>query len=121
MPGFTSPPNPKEFNARVWQIARQIPPGRVLAYGQLGTAIAPPGMTLKDYDAFRARWVGGAMAVCPQDVPWWWVVNAQGKISPRPGAERQRALLEAEGVEFSSSGKIDLLKYGWTPPVARSA
>lgn len=122
MPAFISPPNPKEFNARVWALARQIPAGKVSAYGALGALIAPPpGLSLKDFDAFRARWVGGAMAACPPEVPWWRVINAQGKISPRPAAERQRELLEAEGVEFSPSGKIDLVKFGWNPPDARPA
>ncbi|GAB4487914.1 MAG: O-6-alkylguanine-DNA--cysteine-protein methyltransferase [Anaerolineales bacterium] len=122
MPVFTSPPNPREFHQRVWALARQIPAGKVIAYGALGALIPPPsGMSLKDFDAFRARWVGGALAACPPDVPWWRVINAQGKISPRPGAERQRELLEAEGVEFSASGKIDLVKFGWIPPDARPA
>ena len=114
MPGFASPPDPKQFNQRVWELARQVPYGRVIAYGQLGALIPPPmGMTLKDYDAFRARWVGGAMAACPDDVPWWRVVNAQGKISERPGAEKQRQLLEAEGVVFDEKDRIDMKKFGW--------
>lgn len=122
MPAFTSPPNPKEFNSRVWQLARQIPAGRVLTYGALGARLPlPVGSTLKDFDTFRARWVGGALAACPPDVPWWRVINAQGKISPRPGAEHQRELLEAEGVQFSASGKIDLAKFAWIPPDARPA
>lgn len=111
---FSSPPDPKQFNERVWELARQIPYGKVIAYGQLGALINPPvGMALKDYDAFRARWVGGAMAACPEDVPWWRVINAQGKISPRPGAEKQRALLEAEGILFDEKDRIDLKKFGW--------
>jgi methylated-DNA-protein-cysteine methyltransferase related protein len=116
MPGFTSPPNPTEFNAQIWAIVRRIPLGRVMAYGQVGALAAlPPGMSLKDFDAFRARWVGGAMAACPEDVPWWRVVNAQGKISPRPGAAEQRAKLEAEGVEFDARERIDLSRFGWQP------
>ena len=70
MPGFSSPPNPSAFNARVWEIVRRIPAGKVLAYGQVGALVpVPDGMSLKDYDAFRARWVGGAMAACPEGVP----------------------------------------------------
>lgn len=116
MPGFSSPPNPKIFNARVWEIVRQIPAGKVLAYGQVGALIpVPEGISLKDYDAFRARWVGGAMAACPEGVPWWRVVNAQGKISLRPGAEEQRVLLEAEGIQFDEKERIDMRKAGWNP------
>jgi methylated-DNA-protein-cysteine methyltransferase-like protein len=56
--------------------------------------------------------VGGAMAACPDDVPWQRVVNSQGKISERAGAERQRKLLEEEGIIFVKD-RIDLKKYGW--------
>ncbi|MDI6768834.1 MAG: MGMT family protein [Anaerolineales bacterium] len=117
MPAFTSPPNPHAFHALVWDIVLQIPSGRVATYGQIGALIPPPdGMPLKDYDAFRARWVGGAMAACPDDVPWWRVINAQGKISLRPGAEEQRARLEAEGIEFDERGRVDTKKYKWQAP-----
>jgi methylated-DNA-protein-cysteine methyltransferase related protein len=117
MPSFFSPPNPQVFNVQVWEIARQVPPGRVTTYGQIASMIPPPGtLTLKDYEAFGPRWVGGAMAHCPDDVPWQRVINSQGKISPRPGAEQQRELLEAEGVEFSESGKVDLVRFGWNGP-----
>jgi methylated-DNA-protein-cysteine methyltransferase-like protein len=117
MSPFASPPNPKVFQATVWKIARQIPAGRVTTYGQIASMIPPPGaLTLKDYEAFGARWVGGAMAACPEDVPWQRVVNAQGKISPRPGASQQVELLRAEGVFFNEKGKIDFEKYGWSGP-----
>ena len=116
-PTFASPPNLHAFHAQVWDIVRQIPPGRVATYGQIGALIPPPeGMPLKDYDAFRARWVGGAMAACPDDVPWWRVINAQGKISLKRGAEEQRARLEAEGVEFDERGRVDTKKYKWQAP-----
>lgn len=116
MSPFVSPPDPKQFDAQVWAVVRRIPPGSVTTYGQVGALISPPeGMPLKDYDTFRARWVGGAMSRCPEDVPWWRVVNAQGKISRRPGAEKQRPLLEAEGVTFDDQGRIDLKVYGWQP------
>jgi len=119
MPFFTSPPNPHAFNALVWNLVRQIPVGKVATYGQIGALILPPeGMPLKDYDAFRARWVGGAIAACPPDAPWQRVINAQGKISLRAGAEEQRTLLEAEGVEFDARGRIDLHLFGWQGPSA---
>jgi len=59
--------------------------------------------------------VGGAMAACPDDVPWQRVINSQGKISERAGAERQRQLLEEEGVVFVKD-KVDMKKYGWKGP-----
>jgi len=114
---FSSPPNPVIFNTLVWDITRQIPSGKVATYGQIAKLIPPPGgMDPKAYLAFGARWVGGAMAACPNDVPWQRVINSKGEISPRRGAEEQRALLEAEGVEFDERGRVDLKKYKWEGP-----
>ena len=48
-------------------------------------------------------------------LPWHRVVNAAGRISERPGADRQRRRLEKEGVEFSASGRIDLGRFRWEP------
>jgi methylated-DNA-protein-cysteine methyltransferase-like protein len=117
MTPFTTSPNAQVFNSRVWEIVRQIPPGQVTTYGQIAGMIPPPqGMDPKSYHAFAARWVGGAMAACPENVPWQRVINSQGKPSLRPGAELQKALLEAEGVVFNESGRVDLKKYGWLGP-----
>jgi methylated-DNA-protein-cysteine methyltransferase related protein len=114
-PQFVSPPNPKAFNALVWDIVRQVPAGKVVTYGQVAALIpTPDGMTLRDYEAFGARWVGGAMAACPDDVPWQRVINAQGKISLRQAANRQRELLEAEGVIFDGRQRVDLKHFGWS-------
>ena len=115
MPSFASPPNLKAYYEQVWNIARQIPVGRVATYGQIAKLILPPvGVEIEAYAAFAPRWVGGAMAACPDDVPWQRVINSQGKISERPGAERQRPLLEAEGIIFDAKDRIDLKKYGWS-------
>jgi methylated-DNA-protein-cysteine methyltransferase-like protein len=113
MPGFSSPPNPQAYYQQVWELVRQIPRGCVATYGQIALMIPPPvGVEIEAYKAFGPRWVGGAMAACPDDVPWQRVINSQGKISERPGAERQRQLLEAEGIVFVKD-KVDLKKYGW--------
>jgi methylated-DNA-protein-cysteine methyltransferase related protein len=110
---FTSPPNQQEYFQRVWQLVRRVPSGRVATYGQIALMLgAPQGVDPDAYRAFGPRWVGGAMAACPEDVPWQRVINSQGKISQRPGAEKQRHLLEAEGVQFVSD-KVDMQKYGW--------
>jgi methylated-DNA-protein-cysteine methyltransferase-like protein len=119
MPGFSSPPDPKAYNAVVWEIVRQIPPGKVCTYGQIAGMIPPPGgMSLRDYEAFGARWVGGAMAACPDDVPWQRVINSQGKISLRRGGlpNIQKELLEAEGVAFDERERVDLDHYRWAGP-----
>ncbi len=110
---FTSPPNQQEFNERVWQLVRQVPRAKVATYGQIALMLPPPaGVEFESYKAFGPRWVGSAMAACPDDVPWQRVINSQGKISERPGAEKQRMLLEEEGIVFVKD-KIDLKKYGW--------
>ena len=112
---YTTPPNQQAYYEQVWQLVRQIPLGKVAAYGQIALMIPPPaGVEIEAYKAFGPRWVGGAMAACPDDVPWQRVINSQGKISPRPGgAEKQRQLLEQEGVEFDAKDRVDLKKYGW--------
>jgi len=113
---YSSPPNQQAYYEQVWQLVRQIPQGKVASYGQIALMIPPPvGVDFDSYKAFSPRWVGGAMAACPDGVPWQRVINSQGKISQRPGAERQRELLEEEGVEFVKD-KVDMKKYGWKGP-----
>jgi methylated-DNA-protein-cysteine methyltransferase related protein len=112
----TSPPNQQAYREQVWELARQIPPGTVATYGQIAQIIPlPMGVDPETYKAFGPRWVGGAMAACPNDVPWQRVINSQGKISKRPGAEKQRQLLEDEGILFVKD-KIDLKMYQWHGP-----
>jgi len=106
----------QRFQSLVWELVRRIPRGQVATYGQIALMLPPPpGVEIEAYRAFGPRWVGGAMANCPDDVPWQRVINSQGKISERPGAERQRILLEEEGVLFVKD-KVDLKKFGWKGP-----
>lgn len=115
MPSFSSPPNQQTYYAEVWTIVRQIPRGKVATYGQIAKMIPPPnGVDVEAYKAFAPRWVGGAMANCPDDVPWQRVINSKGEISERPGAERQRLLLEEEGIKFDAKNRIDLKIFGWS-------
>jgi methylated-DNA-protein-cysteine methyltransferase-like protein len=110
---FTSPPNQQAYHEKVWSLVRQIPRGKVATYGQIALMLPrPEGVDPESYRAFGPRWVGGAMAACPDDVPWQRVINSQGKVSERPGAQKQRELLESEGIEFVKD-KVDLKKYGW--------
>jgi methylated-DNA-protein-cysteine methyltransferase-like protein len=115
-PRFFSPPDPHGFNAQVWTVVRRIPEGSVCPYGAIARLLPPlPGISARDLEVFGARWVGGAMAACPEGVPWHRVINAQGKISMRDehARQRQRALLEAEGIVFDDRERIDLSVYGW--------
>ena len=117
MSPFASPPDPVIYRNQVWEIVRQVPAGKVTTYGQVAKMIPPPEvMPQRSYDAFGPRWVGGAMAACPDDVPWQRVINSQGKISLRPGGQDQHLLLEEEGVEFNQNGKVDFQRFGWNGP-----
>jgi len=72
-----------------------------------------------------ARTVGWAMASLPaagrvsgRVVPWHRVLNAQGRISPRPSEsaarpDGQAARLRREGVRPGKNGRFDLALYGW--------
>lgn len=111
---FSSPPNQQAYYEQVWELVRQIPSGKIATYGQIAKLLPPPqGVAFESYRAFGPRWVGGAMANCPDDVPWQRVINSKGEISQRPGAGRQKELLLEEGVVFDEKGRIDLKRYGW--------
>ena len=106
------------FNRSVYQIVGGIPPGHVLTYGRIAAFIPPPpGISYPSYCAVRARWAGYAMASCPQDLPWHRVINAQGRVSERPGfgPDIQRKLLEDEGIIFNENGRLDIGRYLWQP------
>jgi methylated-DNA-protein-cysteine methyltransferase-like protein len=115
-------PDPSAFNKLVWQIAKQVPEGKVSTYGQIASMIPPPdGVDPEQYARLGARWVGNAMNHMPsgQAIPWQRVINSQGGISlPRgsANAEEQRALLEMEGVTFDERGRVDFNAVGWDGP-----
>ncbi len=107
----TRSPETRELaRERIYAVVDSIPPGKVATYGQVaGEAGLGRG----------ARQVGATLGTLPggRDIPWFRVVNSKGRISPRPsGGEReQRRLLEAEGIDFSARGAIDLERHGWRP------
>ncbi len=114
MSPFTSPPDPILFDHQVWELVCRVPQGKVATYGQIARLLPPPeGVEEKAYLALGPRWVGAAMAHCPEHVPWQRVINSKGEISLRPGGEEQRRLLEEEGVAFDGRGRVDLARYGW--------
>ena len=79
--------SPEEILDRV----RAIPPGFVRAYGDIS-----PG---------APRQAGAVLHDCHDDsVPWFRVVRADGSLAK---GERQRALLEAEGVPFRGE-RVDM-------------
>ena len=98
----------------VWQLVRQIPPGRVMSYGQIARLLSRP---------LTPRAVGWAMRACPEDVPWHRIVAADGRCSADRGKPwgRQRRRLEAEGVRFTADGRVDMARHGWGSTPERAA
>ncbi len=100
------------FYARVYQLVKAVPPGQVVTYGQVAVLLGAPA---------AARAVGYSLRALPSSsaVPWWRVINAEGRISLKgrgPGAELQRELLIAEGIVFDSTDAVDLKHFRWWPP-----
>jgi methylated-DNA-protein-cysteine methyltransferase-like protein len=96
---------------RILAVVRRVPRGRVATYGQVATLAGLPG---------HAREVGRCLAGLPEGstVPWQRVINARGEVSSRGlwgDDQRQRALLESEGVVFDRRGRVDLERHGWEP------
>lgn len=95
------------FSERVWQIITAIPEGKVTTYGDVALLAGSPR---------AARQVGGVLRRLPADskLPWFRVINRHGRISLQgDGLFRQRDALEAEGIEVSDAGEIEMEKYRW--------
>ncbi|MCK4272333.1 MGMT family protein [bacterium] len=100
---------------RIYQVVRLIPRGRVAIYGQIAAYVG----------RCTPRQVGYAMAALPSglDVPWHRVINREGRISfPRnsSAALEQSMLLQAEGVVFDESERVELDDVGWAGLLADS-
>ncbi|KGT88516.1 MGMT family protein [Enterobacter cancerogenus] len=95
------------FSERVWQIIAAIPKGKVTTYGDIALLAGSPR---------AARQVGGVLRRLPEGskLPWFRVINRHGRISLQgDDLFRQRDALEAEGIEVSDAGEIELDKYRW--------
>ena len=98
---------------RIWQTVKLIPKGHIACYGQIADLAGLPG---------RARLVGKALGKAPKElqVPWYRVVNSQGKISFPIGSEqfsKQKGLLQTENVVVLN-GRISLKEFKWQPDLA---
>ncbi len=114
-------PDP-QFNEKVWRITRQIPRGKVSTYGQIASMIPPlPDADPNAHRSLAPRWVGEALRNLPDEtVPWQRVINSQSKISLGGATgEKQRALLQAEGVDFDEAGRVRFAEVGWAGPDAQ--
>ncbi len=102
-------PVPRGFRARVYEIVREIPQGRVLGYGHVAARLGRPRL---------ARQVGWALGALQEGdaVPWWRVIRSSGHLALQGDPARgplQRALLEAEGVVFDEQERVDMAVYAW--------
>ena len=91
--------NPGAPRARaILDRARSVAPGRVTTYA--------------DLDPGAPRHAGAVLSACDDaSVPWHRVVRTDGSLAK---GERQRRLLEAEGVPFD--GERVEMKAAWVPP-----
>jgi alkylated DNA nucleotide flippase Atl1 len=93
------------FLEAVHGLVESIPPGRVMAYGEVAAAIG----------SRAARAVGRIMAHSGGDLPWWRVVYADGHLLP--GFEAQALdRYRAEGTPLTKGGTaIDMRLARWSP------
>jgi methylated-DNA-[protein]-cysteine S-methyltransferase len=94
------------FNARVYAIARAIPPGETKTYGEIAIQLG---------DRLLAQQVGAALGKNPWPiiVPCHRVTAAGGKLggfSARGGSDTKLRLLEIEGAEAAALAKADQAK-----------
>ncbi len=90
---------------KIYGLVRRIPAGKCASYGQLALLSGSPR---------AARVVGSALRLCKEDaVPCHRVLRSDGSVTCAFPPGLQRALLEAEGVAFTPSGKVDWSQCGW--------
>lgn len=97
---------------QVLELVEEIPPGRVVTYGQLARMVGSGG----------ARTVGTVLSRYGSDVPWWRVVRAGGH--PPTGLHRPaREHYLREGTSLVGTGvgeyRIDLDRARWDPDEPR--
>lgn len=102
--------NGDNFFERVYEIARQIPEGKVTSYGAIAKALGA---------ARSARMVGWAMnSSHGRDVPAHRVVNRIGMLSGKhhfEGSNLMQQLLENEGIKVVDNQIVDFEKHFWQP------
>jgi methylated-DNA-protein-cysteine methyltransferase-like protein len=96
------------FSERIEALVAQIPPGRVMTYGQLAALCG---------NARAARIVGGIAHFGNPDLPWQRVVNKMGGLAAGyPGGRQSHAeQLRSEGITVSEDMRIDVLAVLWWP------
>jgi len=96
-----------DFTRRCIACLASIPRGRVATYGQIAGMCGDPRAARQVVWILRTR-------SDSENLPWHRVLSSQARISlPGEGGRRQRAMLEAEGVEFDPDGRLDLARFRW--------
>ena len=101
----------EHFFERVYEVARQIPFGRVTSYGAIARYLGT---------ARSARVVGWAMNQCHNrdDVPAHRVVNRVGLLTGKhhfEGSRLMQQLLENEGIAVKENQVVDFSPHFWDP------
>lgn len=87
-----------EFERDVLAVLASLRPGDVVTYGEVALEAGHRG---------QARAVGALLARTDEDLPWWRVVNAAGRLVP--GHEHEQArLLRLEGVTVEEGRRVRL-------------
>ena len=98
------------FFEKVYQVARQIPHGKVTTYGAIGQYLGSPK---------SARMVGWALnKSVKKNVPAHRVVNKQGLLTGKyhfDGVTLMEQLLENEGVVVKNNQIQEMEIYFWDP------
>jgi methylated-DNA-protein-cysteine methyltransferase-like protein len=111
----------RAFHIAVYETVQQVPYGKVTSYGHIARLIGAPD---------NSRQVGFALKNLPRaahesnidpadlpefnssTVPWWRVINSQGKISQLVHRRHQLVKLREE-IQVTDDGGVDLDRYGW--------
>lgn len=123
---------PTPIAERVLDLVARIPPGRVMAYGDVAACLADaevadapgepadseepgePGEPGSPGEPVRLgpRQVGRIMALYGGGVPWWRVLRADGTHAP--GLEEGLRKLRAEGAPLRAGGtRVDMARARW--------
>lgn len=96
-----APTSPEDRNERILAVIRSLREGEVVTYGEIADDAGFPKLS---------RLVGRLLATVDDDLPWWRVVNSEGRLVP--GHEREQvALLKREGVTCAD-GRVRRARYG---------
>jgi methylated-DNA-protein-cysteine methyltransferase-like protein len=104
-------PENQNFFQRVYEVAKQIPYGKVTSYGAIAKALG---------SAQSSRMVGWAMNASHNldDVPAHRVVNRNGLLTGKhhfDGTNLMQQLLESEGIQIIDNQIVDFEKHFWNP------